>query len=693
MTRLAIDIGGTFTDVVLEHEGRIQSHKLLTTPAAPEVAALEGSAWLVGECGLSLSDVQTVIHGTTLATNALIERRGAKTALVTTEGFRDVLEMAYEKRFEQYDTDLQLPEPLVPRELRFTLRERMTAEGQVLAAPDRAATLALGEQLKALEIEAVAIGFLHATVDPQHELQVRDWLAEVLDPKVTICLSSEVSPEIREYERFSTTVANAYVRPLMAHYLRRFDTRLRALGFDGQFMLMLSGGGLTTLDQAAKTPIRLVESGPAGGVALGARVARELSEDRLLAFDMGGTTAKICFLEEAVPATTRRFEVARAWRDIKGSGLPVRVPTTELVEIGAGGGSIARRDALGRLAVGPKSASSVPGPACYNLDGTMPTITDSNVVLGKLRPEGFAGGKLTLKPELALEAVMREVATPLGMSSADWAAAGVLEIGEEAMANAARVHAIEQGKDVTRYALMASGGAGPLHAVRIAEKLGISRVIIPTSAGVGSAVGFLSAPVAYEVARSLIMAMARLDLGHIAKLQAGMLEEATAVVRPALTAGEAITATWAAELRYAGQGHALRVALEAPLATAADLSALEARFVAQYLETYGTTLDGNPVEMVALSLICSGPSVQTEAADAAAEPHAAPVESLTAVFDPVSGTRVEAAVLQRRNLQPGAFHAGPALVTEAQTTTWVPGGWHLNLHALGHVILDRGVRQ
>ncbi|MFC3314766.1 hydantoinase/oxoprolinase N-terminal domain-containing protein [Falsigemmobacter intermedius] len=288
MTRLAIDIGGTFTDVVLEHEGRIQSHKLLTTPAAPEVAALEGSAWLVGECGLSLSDVQTVIHGTTLATNALIERRGAKTALVTTEGFRDVLEMAYEKRFEQYDTDLQLPEPLVPRELRFTLRERMTAEGLVLAAPDRAATLALAEQLKALKVEAVAIGFLHATVDPRHELQVRDWLAEVLDPKVTICLSSEVSPEIREYERFSTTVANAYVRPLMAHYLRRFDTRLRALGFDGQFMLMLSGGGLTTLDQAAKTPIRLVESGPAGGVALGARVARELSEDRLLAFDMGG---------------------------------------------------------------------------------------------------------------------------------------------------------------------------------------------------------------------------------------------------------------------------------------------------------------------------------------------------------------------------------------------------------------------
>lgn len=692
MTRLAIDIGGTFTDVVLEHAGELFSHKLLTTPAAPEVAALEGSAWLVKECGLTFADVRTVIHGTTLATNALIERRGAKTALVTTEGFRDVLEMAYEKRFEQYDTDLQLPQPLVPRELRFTLRERLTAEGVALAVPDRAETLALAQSLKDEGVEAVAVGFLHATVDPTHELMVRDWLAEVLDPTVTICLSSEVSPEIREYERFSTTVANAYVRPLMAHYLYRFDSRLREGGFDGQFMLMLSGGGLTTLEQAAKTPIRLVESGPAGGVALGARVARELSEDRLLAFDMGGTTAKICFLEDAVPATTRRFEVARAWRDIKGSGLPVRVPTTELVEIGAGGGSIARKDALGRLAVGPKSASSVPGPACYNLGGTMPTITDSNVVLGKLRPAGFAGGKLTLKPELAHEAVCREVAEPLGMSSVEWAAAGVLEVGEEAMANAARVHAIEQGKDVTRYTLMASGGAGPLHAVRIAEKLGISRVIIPTSAGVGSAVGFLSAPVAYEVARSVMSSMAKLDLTHLGRLQNGMRDEASNVVLPALTDNEPVTYSWAAELRYSGQGHALRVPLSSPLETLDDLAALERSFIAQYLETYGTTLDGNPVEMVALSLICSGPAVVAENSGEEASAHPAVVETLSPVFDPVRGEQVQAAVLQRATLLAGAYHDGPALVTEAQTTTWVPQDWRVQIHSLGHVVIDREAR-
>ncbi|MBN7760344.1 hydantoinase/oxoprolinase family protein [Nitratireductor aquibiodomus] len=692
MTRLAIDIGGTFTDVVLEREGAIHSHKLLTTPAAPEEAALEGSAFLVSELGLSFADVRTVIHGTTLATNALIERRGAKTAFITTEGFRDILEMAYEKRFEQYDTDLQLPQALVPRELRFTLRERIAADGRVLAAPDREDVRALAARLCDEGVEAVAVGFLHATVNPAHEKLVHDWLREDLPAKVTICLSCEVSPEIREYERFSTTCANAYVRPLMAHYLHRFDAALRERGFAGQFMLMLSGGGLTTLEQAARIPIRLVESGPAGGVALGARVARETDEAKLLAFDMGGTTAKICFLEDAVPATTRRFEVARAWRDIKGSGLPVRVPTTELVEIGAGGGSIARRDALGRLAVGPESASSVPGPACYALGGAMPAITDANVVLGKIRPEGFAGGKITLQPELATAAIEEHVATPLGLSSAEWAAAGILEVGEEAMANAARVHAIEQGKDVTRYTIMASGGAGPLHAVRIAEKLGIARVIIPTFAGVGSALGFLSAPVAYEVARSTLAPMERLDLNRLAMLQEEMRREASAVVLPALAEGEPATISLAAELRYSGQGHALRVPLEKPLANPADAKALEQAFITLYRDTYGTVLENNPVELVALSLICRGPAAPLVEAPAADAGKQTTIAGTVKVFDPVRGEFVESALVPREGLAPGQPLPGPALVSEAQTTAYVPTGWAITLHPFGHVILDREVR-
>lgn len=690
--RLAIDIGGTFTDVVLERGGEVHSHKLLTTPAAPERAALEGSTHLIAELGLSFGDVHTIIHGTTLATNALIERRGAKTALVTTQGFRDTLEMAYEKRFEQYDTDLQLPAALVPRELRFTVAERMTAEGRAIAAPEREAVRALAATLRAKGVEAVAIGFLHSTVDPRHEQTVRDWLREELAPEVTICLSSEVSPEIREYERFSTTCANAYVRPLMAHYLYRFDAALRERGFAGQFMLMLSGGGLTTLEQAARIPIRLVESGPAGGVALGARVARETDEAKLLAFDMGGTTAKICFLENAVPATTRRFEVARAWRDIKGSGLPVRVPTTELVEIGAGGGSIARRDALGRLAVGPESAGSVPGPACYALGGEMPAITDANLVLGKIRADGFAGGKIVLEPHRANAAIATHVATPLGLSSVEWAAAGILEVGEEAMANAARVHAIEQGKDVTRYTIMASGGGGPLHAVRIAEKLGIARVIIPAFAGVGSALGFLSAPVAYEVARSILSPMDRLDHDRLVRLQEEMRAEAAAVVTPALSEGETAAVSLAAELRYIGQGHALRVPLDEPLSGPASAAALQQAFIALYRETYGTVLENNPVELVALSLVCQGPAAPLAEPDGARSSDAPRIAGTARVFDPVRGEFADSILLPREGLAAGDAVSGPALITESQTTTYVPDGWAARLHPFGHVVLDREVR-
>ena len=483
MNRLAIDIGGTFTDIVLE-SGGLTSLKVLTTPQTPEVAAMEGASALLDASGVSFSSLSSVVHGTTLATNALIERRGARTALITTEGFRDVLEMAYERRFDQYDVDIELPEPLVPRELRLPVKERMDAYGQPLTEPDEAEIDRIADVLKRENVEAVAIGFLHSTANDAHERRIADWLSRRLDPEVTICLSSEVSPEIREYERFSTVCANAYVRPLMSRYLHRFDDALRSRGFSGEFMLMLSGGGLTTVEQAARMPIRLLESGPAGGVALGARVSRELEIEHMLALDMGGTTAKICFLDAGTPDTARRFEIARAWRNKKGSGLPVRIPTTELVEIGAGGGSIARRDRLGRLAVGPQSSGAVPGPACYGLGGSDATITDANVVLGKLLPDGFAGGRLNLRRDLAENAVSRNVAEPLGMSGQSWAAAGIVEVGEEAMANAARVHAIERGKDVSRYTLMASGGAGPLHAVRIAEKLGISKVVIPAFAAV-----------------------------------------------------------------------------------------------------------------------------------------------------------------------------------------------------------------
>ncbi|MBB4120912.1 hydantoinase/oxoprolinase family protein [Martelella radicis] len=689
MFRLAIDIGGTFSDVVLEGEG-LSSLKVLTTPEAPEKAALEGSLALLSENKVEFSEVSAVIHGTTLATNALIERRGAKTALVTTRGFRDILEMGYERRFEQYDVNLELPTPLVPRELRLTIDERMDAYGQALRIPDEAEIGAIADRLRAEGVEAVAIGFLHATANDAHERQVASWLRARLPDNVTICLSSEVSPEIREYERFSTVAANAYVRPLMSRYLSRFDAAMRARGFAGEFLLMLSGGGLTTVEQAARMPIRLVESGPAGGVALGARVSREIGIARMLAFDMGGTTAKICFLENAQPATARRFEVARAWRDIKGSGLPVRIPTTELVEIGAGGGSIARRDTLGRLAVGPKSAGAAPGPAAYGLGGSEPTITDANVVLGKLSPEGFAGGRLALRPDLAVAAIDDKVVGPLGMSSCEWAAAGITEIGEEAMANAARVHAVEQGKNVSAYTLMASGGAGPLHAVRLAEKLGIARVVIPAFAGVGSAVGFLSAPIAYEVARSVLAPLGKIDLARLGLLQAEMADEANAVVRPALPAGVKPDIAIAAELRYEGQGHALRISLAGPVETADALEQMRLAFVETYRSVYGAEHTGNAIELVALSLVAKGPDpVVATVTDGSFVPRPAAPVGTADVFSPASGERVTFQRYRRDEATPGAVFEGPMLMVEDQTTIYAPAGWRGYIHALGHVVLER----
>lgn len=686
--RLAIDIGGTFTDIVLDAD-ELFSHKVLTTPDAPEIGAMEGSAALLKLQGVAFSEIDTVVHGTTLATNALIERRGAKTALVTTQGFRDILEMRYERRFDQYDVNIELPQPLVPRELRIAVRERVDACGKVLVEPQEKDVAEIADFLRAEGVEAVAIGFLHATANDGNERKVADWLRARLDPSVTICLSSEVSPEIREYDRFSTVCANAYVRPLMSRYLERFDHALRERGFSGEFMLMLSGGGLTTLQQAARMPIRLVESGPAGGVALGARVSRELGIERMLAFDMGGTTAKICFLENAQPATARRFEVARAWRDIKGSGLPVRIPTTELVEIGAGGGSIARRDALGRLAVGPQSAGARPGPASYDLGGEDPTITDANIVLGKLSPEGFAGGRLTLKPDLARAAITEKVVRPLGLSSPEWASAGITEVGEEAMANAARVHAVEQGKDVSRYTLMASGGAGPLHAARLAEKLGIDTIVIPAFAGVGSAVGFLSAPIAYEVARSVLARIDRIDLERLTALQSEMVDEARAVVEPALSAETPVDIVLSAELRYEGQGHALHVPLPGLLLEASDIAAMKQAFIDSYRTIYGAYLHENAVELVAVSLVAKGPDFPMATDRSVGGDHEGRVLDCVPVFDPVSGETVSANRYLRAEMAYGAQFAAPMLIVEDQTTTYAPAGWRGHIGPHGHLLLEK----
>jgi N-methylhydantoinase A len=684
--RLATDIGGTFTDVVLEGPEARHSCKVLTTPRAPEEGVMAGIAQVFAASGVGAGDVGLFIHGTTLATNALIERKGARTAFLTTEGFRDVLEMGHEKRFDQYDVNIDLPPALVPRPLRFTVRERIAADGTVLLPLDEDGVRAAARAMRAQGVEAVAIGFLHAYAHPGHERRARDIVAEELGAAATICLSSEVCPEMREYERFSTTAANAYVRPLMAGYLTRLSGLLDAAGVHCPLLLMMSGGGLTTLDYAARFPVRLVESGPAGGAILAAHIARECGLGDVMAFDMGGTTAKVCLISGGEPERSRSFEVGRVWRNMKGSGLPVRIPVIELVEIGAGGGSIGRVDAMARITVGPDSCGAEPGPACYGRGGELPAVTDANLVLGRLEAERFAGGSIRLDEARAGAALEAGVGRALGMD-AFWAAAGMSEIVEENMANAARVHAIERGRAIGGYTMIAFGGGAPLHAGRLAQKLGIFRIVVPAGAGVGSAIGFLRASVAFEVVRSDRAVLSACDPAALNRRLAAMHEEAVQVVVPA-AGGAPLTETRRAELRYAGQGHELRIALDPGPLDHAALRALAERFEAQYQRVYGVRLQGVEVEVVTWALTLATPAAPARPAHLPPAAGAATPSSRREAWEPALAERVPFEVHWRFDLAAGCPVRGPALVIENETTSVVPAGWIARLDSAGNLWME-----
>lgn len=686
MLRLAIDIGGTFTDVVAETPVGITSVKVLTTPQAPEQGALDGVGRVLDALSLSYSDITAVIHGTTLATNALIERKGAKTAFVTTAGFRDVLEMRYEKRFDQYALDIQMPEPLVPRPLRLCLNERILADGSVLAAPQDEEIEQLATRLRAEKVEAVAVGFLHSYRNASHETYVSEKLSSLLGDEITICQSAEVAGEIREYERFSTVCANAYVRPVMARYLQQLQSQLQIRGFDGSLLMMLSGGGLTTLEQAVRFPIRLLESGPAGGVALAAYVARETGSRKTLSLDIGGTTAKICFIENGLPKTTRRFEVARAWRDVKGSGLPVRIPTVELVEIGAGGGSIASIDGLGRLRVGPKSAGSDPGPAAYDRGGEDATITDSHLTVGNISADGFAGGMIELAPDRAAAAIAKQVQQPMGIARVEPAAAGIIELADETMANAARVHGVELGLDVAGFELLVSGGGGALHATRIAEKLGIRRVIVPQNAGVGSAVGFLRSPVAFESAISVISTLDSIDSQVLTERVHQQLAYVRNIVGEAV-GSDSITTLIKAELRYQGQGLELFIDLPEGADFATGLSHLEAEFEKRYASMVGFILENIPVELVSISVSARESLPQNNADDQ--QQFQTPQNARTRnIYDLKAREHLNYSIVDRSALN-GSLVEGPTVVCEAQTTTLVRPSWNVRRLDIGHLVLER----
>jgi N-methylhydantoinase A len=686
--RLAVDIGGTFTDLALEHEGKRTTIKVLTTPSAPEQGVMTGVQAICQAAGVAPADIDLIIHGTTLATNSVIERKGARTALITTEGFRDVIAMGNESRYDQYDLNITLPEPLVPRYLRLPIPERLDNTGKILLPLDEAAVRALVPTLKREQVESIAVGLLHAFVNPVHERRILAILQEEL-PDIQVSLSSEVSPEMREWERFSTTVANAYVQPMMARYLRQLESDLQSVGANCPMFLMMSGGGLTTIETACRFPIRLVESGPAGGAIFSAHIARECGLENVLSFDMGGTTAKICLIDAFRPQTARTFEVARVGRFRKGSGLPLRIPVIEMVEIGAGGGSIAHVDTMGRIGVGPESAGADPGPACYGKGGLNPAVTDANLSLGRYDPNRFAGGSIALDVGAAHDALLRQVGSKLSLT-AEMAALGVVEMVDENMSNAARVHAIESGKTYDGRTLIAFGGGGPVHACRVAEKIGITRVLVPSGAGVGSAIGFLRAPVGYEVVRSLYQRLSIFDVAAVNDLLDDMRQEAEDAVRQG-SFGAPTTETRTAYMRYVGQGHEIAVPLPNHVLGEEDTAIIRNRYDTEYARLFDRPVPGSDIEIMSYAVVVTTVTdeitpIAASAALVTTEPKA---DRTQLVRDTVTGNVSEWAIHDRSKLVPSAIVPGPAIITEDETSTLIGPGWTAKINARGYIEMER----
>ncbi|WP_431297532.1 hydantoinase/oxoprolinase family protein [Tabrizicola sp. BL-A-41-H6] len=687
--RLGADIGGTFTDVALDHNGTIHSTKILTNYAAPEQGILDAIDIVLTEANLTYADLDIVIHGTTLATNALIERRGAKTAFVTTEGFRDTVEMRTENRFDQYDLNLRLPQPLVPRQDRFTVPGRIGADGQELLPLDESVLAAVAEAIAADGYGAVAIGFIHSYLNPAHEARARDIIAA--RTTAPISLSSEVSPQMREFERFNTVCANAYVRPQMAAYLTRLQARLKDQGATCPVFMIHSGGGLISVETAAEFPVRLIESGPAGGAIFAADIARRFDLPSVVSYDMGGTTAKICLIEDYAPKTARSFEVARTTRFAKGSGMPISIPVIEMIEIGAGGGSLASVDSMGRIQTGPESAGSEPGPACYQRGGDRPAITDADLILGKIDPDNFAGGAIRLSAPLAAAAIDAHVGQPLKIDTLS-AAFGIAEVVDENMANAARVHAVENGKNISDNLMIAFGGAAPLHAARLCEKLGIDRCLVPPGAGVGSAIGFLRAPFGYEALVTRITRLSAFDTDAVNTLLAGLKATAEGFVRTGTTA--AITIETTAFMRYKGQGWEIPVPLPDRPFTPPDVTALRSAFRDAYARFFGRAIGGTADDALEIEVVTW--SVKASDTRPAPTRHHLTDGTTTVtptifrdVFDPATGAMLPTAIVDRAALTSGQRIPGPTVIVERETSTVVTSPFDVVMQTDGSLLLLR----
>lgn len=665
---MGVDIGGTFTDVVLETTSSHYSTKVLTNKENPEAAIIEGIEVVCLEAGIALSELTQVIHGTTLATNALIERNGAKTALITTEGFRDVIEMRTESRFEQYDLNLRLPEPLLPRDQRYVLKERMDAQGQILIPLDIDELEDLISELTKNGYESIAVGFLHSYTNNLHEKMVCKAIKNRL-PNIMVSLSSEVSPQVREYERFSTTVANAYIKPLMKSYLIKFLARLREKNINCPAFLMHSGGGIISFEDAAEFPVRLVESGPAGGAMFAADIASKYGLKKVLSFDMGGTTAKICLINDYTPKTSRVFEVARTYRFKKGSGIPISIPVIDMVEIGAGGGSLVTIDSLSQIRVGPKSAGSDPGPACFGKGGENPTVTDADLLLGKLDPKNFAGGSIVLKTEMAKLAIENDVGAKLQMDSNE-SAWGISEVVDENMANAARIHAVENGQDLNEYTMIAFGGAAPLHASRLCEKIGITRCMIPKGAGVGSAIGFLKAPFSFEASRSIFMRLPEFNGALVKKIFTDMEDETSRFVRSCDAHAE-LNSDFKVYMRYSGQGWEIPIKFTKKEINNPTKEVFQNRFEEEYINLFGRSVSGMKIEITVWAVNTFTLLPKNNAEPDLEEINKVSFEDHRSIFDAGRSQNVDAMQINRDELIKNSWLAGPAVITEKETATIV----------------------
>lgn len=690
--RAGADIGGTFTDLILvdSRSGAFHIGKTLSTADDPSDAVDQVLRDVLTTAGVDAADLHHLIHGTTLVTNAMIERKGATTALLTSEGFRDSIEIGRETRYDLYDLMLEQPRPLVPRYLRFEVPQRTLQDGTALQPLDEAGVEALAEELAEQGVEAVAVVFLHSFTRPQDERRARDILQRVA-PGIRVSISSDVVPEIREFERATTTLANVYVQGLVETYLRQLETRLDTMGFSGSFYLMLSNGGIATVDTAVRFPVRLLESGPAAGALAAQSYGRAAGHDDLISFDMGGTTAKICVIDEGEPLIAPEFEVDRVYRFAKGSGLPIKLPVIELIEIGTGGGSIARVDSLGLLKTGPDSAGASPGPVCYGRGGTLPTVTDANLILGYLDADYFLGGTMDLDVEAARRTLGETIGEPLGIS-VEAAAWGIHQIANENMANAARVHALERGKDPRQYPLFAFGGAGPVHAYRIALSLGSPRLLAPLGAGVMSTVGFLTAPLAFDYVRSWVTELEATDWRRINTLFQEMEGEGRALLMASGVADGDIVHRRYAEMRYVGQGHEIKVPLDGGELDAGAGDALKRRFEARYRQLYERAAPPVDIEILNWRVVSSGPSPEVSlhvAHDDDGSGTAADARkgSRLAYFPETAGF-AETSVYDRYRLRPGMDFPGPAIVEERESTVIIGPGAQCHIDAHHNLVVD-----